>query len=39
MIYTSAHIYPEKYHLYIEEELKNKIINEYLKQYPQYQII
>jgi hypothetical protein len=38
MIYTSAHIYPEKYHQYIEEELEEKILNEYLKQYPEYQI-
>jgi hypothetical protein len=39
MIYTNAHIYPEKYHQYIDPELETKILNEYLKQYPQYQIL
>ena len=39
MIYTDAHIHPYKYHQYIDKELENNILNEYLKQYPQYQII
>jgi hypothetical protein len=39
MIYTDAHIYPSKYHPYIDKELENNILSEYLKQYPQYQII
>jgi hypothetical protein len=39
MIYTDAHIYPTKYHPYIDKELEEKILNEYLKLYPQYQII
>ena len=39
MIYTDAHVYPYKYHPYIEKELENKILNEYLKLYPEYQII
>ena len=39
MIYTDAHVYPHKYHQHIEQELANKIINEYLKLYPEYQII
>jgi len=39
MIYTDAHIYPTKYHSLIDKELETKILNEYLKNYPQYQII
>jgi hypothetical protein len=39
MIYTDAHVYPHKYHQYIDQELINKILNEYLKLYPEYQII
>ena len=39
MIYTDAHIYPTKYHSHIDKELETKILNEYLKNYPQYQII
>lgn len=39
MIYTDAHVYSYKYHPYIEKELENKILNEYLKLYPEYQII
>jgi hypothetical protein len=38
MIYSDAHIYPNKYHSYIDKELEIKILNKYLKQYPQYQI-
>lgn len=38
-IYTSAHIYPYKYNSYIDDELKNKILNEYLKLYPEYKLI
>jgi hypothetical protein len=38
MIYSDAHIYSNKYHSYIDKELEIKILNEYLKQYPQYQI-
>lgn len=39
MVYTNANIYPYKYHQYIDQELVNKILNEYLKKYPKYQII
>jgi hypothetical protein len=39
MLYTDAHIYPTKYYPYIDKELETNVINEYLKQYPQYQII
>jgi hypothetical protein len=39
MIYTDAHVYPAKYHSLIDKELETKILNEYLKHYPQYQII
>lgn len=39
MIYTSAHIHPNKYHQYVDADLETKILNEYLKQYPKYQII
>jgi hypothetical protein len=38
MIYTNAHIYPSKYHSYIDDAVKDKILNEYLRYYPQYQI-
>jgi len=38
MIYTDAHIYPTKYHPYIDKELETNILNEYLKNYPEYQI-
>jgi hypothetical protein len=38
MIYTSAHVYPFKYHPYIDDVVKDKILNEYLMYYPQYQI-
>jgi hypothetical protein len=30
MIYTNAHIYPSKYHSYIDDAVKDKILNEYL---------
>jgi hypothetical protein len=39
MVYTDAHVYPTKYHSLIDKELETKILNEYLKHYPQYQII
>jgi hypothetical protein len=39
MIYTDAHVYPTKYHPYIDKELEEKILNEYLKNHPEYQIL
>jgi len=39
MVYTDAHIYPTKYHSHIDKELETNILNEYLKNYPEYQII
>jgi hypothetical protein len=38
-IYTNANGNPYKYHPYISKDLENKILNEYLKQYPKYQIV
>ena len=38
MVYTDAHTYPYKYHPYIEQELVDKILNEYIKSFPQYVI-
>jgi hypothetical protein len=39
IIYTSANGNPYKYHSHIDKELENNIINEYLQNYPEYQII
>ena len=36
MIYTDAHVYPYKYHPYIDDTVKDKILNEYMKSFPQY---
>jgi hypothetical protein len=38
MIYTDAHVYPYKYHPYIDDTVKDKILNEYMKSFPQYVI-
>jgi hypothetical protein len=38
MVYSSAHNYPSKYHPYIDDAVKNKILKEYLRCFPQYSI-
>ena len=38
MIYSDANGTSYKYHSYIDKELETNILNEYLKNYPEYQI-
>ena len=38
MIYSSATIYPDKYHSYISQELVDKIYKKYLEIHPEYTI-
>jgi hypothetical protein len=37
-VYSSAHVYPHKYHQYIDQQLVDNILNQYISQYPNYQI-
>jgi hypothetical protein len=38
MVYSNAHTYPFKYHPHIDDDVKDKVLKEYLRCFPQYSI-